>query len=155
MKTGMRHGSGLHVRGGGAVNGRVKAEDPQSAAVSSFEACPVLRMCRGQRESSPISGELHVFGAGGSRTLTRSLGTDFKSSRLAQQLTTICGMIMRPVLLHVVRLLSVLLLDLFESPGVGGASFPPKSPQDFESAVLAVATPAPGRWRASLTSRVD
>ena len=45
-------------------------------------------------------------------------------------------MAIRPGLLYVVCLLSVVLFDPFESPGVGEASFPPTSPQDFESAVL-------------------
>lgn len=41
-----------------------------------------------------------------------------------------------PRLLYVVWLLSVLLLESFESPGVGQASFVPKSPLDPESTIL-------------------
>jgi len=61
---------------------------------------------------------------------------DFKSPRLAQEPTTIGGMDICLGLLYVVCLLSVLLLDPFESPGVGQASFIRESPLDSESAIL-------------------
>ena len=82
-----------------------------------------MQMSCAERESSPIAGELHVHGAGGNRTLTDSRPADLKSSRLAQEPTTIGGMDIRLGLLYVVYLLSILPLDPLESPGVGRASF--------------------------------
>jgi len=60
---------------------------------------------------------------------------DFGSSGASALAIPICSMARPLEPLSVVVPLSVLRVHLFESSGLGGASFSPKSPQDSESAI--------------------
>ena len=107
-----------------------------------------------EEEALPSGQSFASMGREGIEPSRSFAPANLKSPRLESGVTTRCNRSDTRSLLHIVYVLSVLPLDRFESPGVGGASFPPQSPQDCESALITNGLASRYLWSLVLVSLV-